>query len=106
MSASRYRDYVAALDAASELAQREFREIYDRLDKSKPVECKEILLEVVPAIVEKYGNIAALAAAEYYEAERREALGGWYKAELASPVDAEAVRAKVRYALGHLFEEK
>jgi len=105
MGASRYRDMVAATEAASAMARRELRAEYARLDTANPDECKRRLLAVVPAIVEKYGNLAALAAAEYYEAERRDALGGEYAAELAPPVDPGAVRAKVRYAMGHLFEE-
>lgn len=105
MSVRRYRAYEAALEAASQAAQREVGRIWARLDTSRPAECKRVLLEAVPAIVEKYGNMAALAAAEYYEGERRDALGGDFHARLAEPVDPEAVRAKVRWALGHLFEE-
>ena len=105
MGASRYRDMVAAVEAASTMARRELRREFAKLDADNPAECKRRLLAVVPAIVEKYGNLAALAAAEYYEAERRGALGDDYAAELAPPVDAGAVRAKVRYAMGHLFGE-
>jgi len=105
MTPESYARYARALERCSELAREEFESIYWQLDHSKPVECKAVLLEAVPAIVEKYGKMAATCAAEFYEGERVATVGGAYRARLAPRVDAEAVRAKVRYALGHLFSE-
>lgn len=97
--------YVDALESASEMAIAELDEVLAKLDLDKPVECKQVLLAAVPAITDKYGSMAAAAAAEYYESERSAVLGGHYKPIVADPVDHEAVRAKVRYALRYLFED-
>lgn len=105
MTPEAHARYMRALERCSELAREEFEAIYWSLDHSKPVECKAVLLEAVPAIVEKYGKMAATCAAEFYEGERMATVGGAYRARIAPMVDAEAVRAKVRYALGHLFPE-
>ena len=105
MTPESYARYARALERCSELAREEFESIYWQLDHSRPVECKEVLLEAVPAIVERYAKMAATCAAESYEAERHAVIGGTYRARLAPRVNAEAVRAKVRYALGHLFSE-
>lgn len=96
--------YVDALYSASEMAIAELDRVLAKLDLDKPVECKAALLIAVPAIVRKYGSMAAAAAAEYYEAERSVVVGGDYKPIVSDPVDEEVVRAKVRYALRYLFE--
>lgn len=94
-----------ALEACSRLAQTEVDALLDRLDLDKPVECKQVLLVAYPAIIAKYGNMAAAAAAECYAEEREAVLGGSYSPVLAGPVDTGAIRAKARYALRYLFEE-
>lgn len=105
MTPEAHARYMRALERCSEMAREVFEAIYWSLDHSKPVECKAVLLEAVPAIVEKYGKMAATCAAEFYEGERMATVGGACRAQIAPVVDAEAVRAKVRYALGHLFPE-
>lgn len=105
MATSKYHNYIVAVSEVSKLAQRDLRKVFDKLDMSKPAECKRVLLVAVPAIVVKYGNVAGLAAAEYYESERHAAVGGSYLAKVAPPVDINVIQAKVRYAMGHIFEE-
>lgn len=97
--------YADALEATAGMALDDLDALLGKLDLDKPVECKQVLLVAVPAIVDKYGAMAAAAAAEYYESERGKALGGGYMPLLAPPIDHEAIRAKVRYALRYLFEE-
>lgn len=97
--------YADALEAVSVMAQKELDALLGKLDLDKPVECKQALLVVYPALVDKYGAMAAAAAAEYYASERKGALGAGYEPLLAPPVDHGAMRAKVRYALRYLFEE-
>lgn len=97
--------YADAMEAAANMALDELDQLLGKLDLDKPVECKQVLLVAVPALVDKYGAMAAAAAAEYYESERGKALGGDYTPLLAPPIDHEAIRAKVRYALRYLFEE-
>lgn len=97
--------YAEAIDAAARMAQRELDGVLGRLDYGKPLECKAALIAAVPAIVEKYGNVAALAAAQHYEAERSATVGGGFDALLAEPVERGAIQAKVRYQLQHVFGE-
>ena len=97
--------YSDALKSASNMAIGELDEVLSKLDLDKPVECKQVLLLAVPAIVEKYGAMAAAAAAEYYENDRAAVVGGSFKPLVAPPVDREVICMKVRYALRYLFGE-
>lgn len=104
MPAKEYRAYVKALNQASLLAQRDFAKLWDRVKGLPPEECRNALLDLVPGIVGKYGQMAALAAAEYYETERSAARPGEeFAAELSDGVPVEQVTEAVRYACGHLF---
>lgn len=106
MPAEDFRRYTEAVNNASLLAQRDLQEAWAKLSGVPPEGVREALLQVVPGIIWKYGGIAALAAAEYFEAERIAAGGGQdYKAELADGVPLEQVEASVRYAMGHMFPE-
>ena len=76
------------------------------MDKSDPYATRDALLSFVPGIIYRYGEMAALASANYYEAERLQAGGDEsFQAELAESVPIEQIEASVRYACGHLFEE-
>lgn len=104
MAASSAASYAEAIDAAARMAQRDLDAVIDKLDPAKPVECKAVLLAAVPAIVERYGAVASLAAAEHYAEQRSAALGGGFEPLLAEPVERGAIEAKVRYALKHVFD--
>ena len=106
MSSSNYERYVQAVENISLLAQKELEELWERLPKDDKLVLRDMLLELVPAIADKYGDLAALAAAEYYEAERRRQIGGDYRATLAPATeeDREALLESIRYACGYLFE--
>lgn len=106
-ASDRYIDYVNALNQASLLAQRDFAGFWARLDTSKPEACRDALIAYLPSVIYKYASMAALAAAQYYEAERMEAGGNEdFTAEIAEPVQIEQIEASVRYAAGHLFPEE
>lgn len=103
-----YERYVDAVEAASLLAQKELEEFISKLDLSKKMESRDALLEFVPAVVEKYGDIAAEAAKDYYEEERRRQIGGTYKAKVypMSDESREALLESIRYYCGILFEDE
>ena len=103
MSARSYKEYCAALDKLSKAAQLEFEELWLKLDVSDPVVARDALIAILAALASKYGDMAATIAAEYYEAERAEALGGEYRAALAETVPEDEIERAVRYAAGHLF---
>lgn len=106
MSAEDFGRYVEAMNNASLLAQRDLDELWNRLDKSDPYATRDALVALVPGIVYKYGSMAALASANYYEAERLQAGGEEaFQAELAEQVPIEQIEKSVRFACGHLFEE-
>lgn len=104
MAASDFAAYAKAVNQASLLAQRDLSGLWDRLEGRDPSFARDALLELVPGIIWKYGDMAALAAAEYYEAERIQAGGApGFVAELSAGVSQEQIAASVRYACGHLF---
>ena len=64
---------------------------------------RDLLLDEIPALVRKYGNIAASAAAEWYERTRAKQVGGAYDPVTADPFPDAAIQATVRYKAGDLF---
>lgn len=102
-SPSRFRDYVEAMDKASLLAQRDFSELWDRIRNREPEEIRNLLLALLPGIIYKYGDIAAVAAADYYEGERSDLRSDDFTCRLSEGVPLEQIEASVRYAAGHLF---
>lgn len=103
-----YERYVDAIETCSERAQEELEQLVGSLDLSEKKASRDILLDEVPRIVEKWGSIAAEAAAEYYEQERRRQIGGTYRAKVyqASDEDREALMESIRYACGFLFDDE
>ena len=104
MSAKDYKAYVSAMNKASLLAQRDLAALWEKLQGLSLEAVRNALIELLPGIVYRYGNMAALAAAQYYEAERLQAGGPEdFGAELSEGVPIEQIEASVRYACGHLF---
>lgn len=106
MVSKEFSRYTAAVELCSELARRDLQSVISKLDTSKKKATRDALLLVAPAIVQKWGEIAAAAAAEYYEAERGMAVGGYYTAFLAEDEPLENIEESVRYACGHLFTKE
>ncbi|ACV22579.1 Uncharacterised protein [Slackia heliotrinireducens] len=104
MPAKDYKAYVSALNNASLLAQRDLSAVWERVEGMPPDGARDALLALVPGIVYRYGRMAALAAAQYYEAERLQAGGPeGFSAEVSDGVPMEQIEASVRFACGHLF---
>lgn len=101
-----YERYVEAVEAASLLAQQELEKFVGNLDLSKKKASRDALLAFVPALVERYGDMAEEAAREYYDQERRRQIGGTYRAKSYPMTDEsrEALLESVRYACGSLFD--
>lgn len=107
MPAREFRNFTKAMDKASLLAQRDISRLWDKIEGMDPYTQRDAFLALVPGIIAKYSQVAALAAAEYYESERaywRE--GEEYEAELAEGVPYEQIVASVRFAAGHLFGDE
>lgn len=103
-----YERYVDAVEACSLLAQKELEEFVANLDLSEKKASRDALLVFVPALVEKYGDMAAEAAREYYEQERHRQIGGTYHAKVYPMTDEsrEELLESVRYACGFLFDDE
>lgn len=64
---------------------------------------RDLLLDEIPALVRKYGNVAATAAAEWYEEARAQAIGGSYDALTVDSYPEAAIQDTVRWQAGKLF---
>lgn len=78
--------------------------MYERLQRLEPAAQRNALLGYLPALVTKYGDIAAAAAADWYEQTRGEYVPGSYDAVLADAFPDDAIRADVRWKAGSLFD--
>lgn len=97
--------FVGANRRVRQMALTDLRAIFDRLP-ADPAVAAALLAEAVPAVVERYGNIAAVAAGEMYEAMRADANApGQASTRLAATVPPDAVRINTRWAVGPLFSE-
>lgn len=86
------------------MAKADIAGLLDGIDFSRPEMVRDALLELIPALVQEYGTIAATAAAEWYEDLRRRAgVPGPHRTVLSPGAQAEQVEATVRYAAGALF---
>lgn len=88
------------------LAVADLRKFWSGLDLSDPDAARNALMEFVPALTDKYGDIAATVASDWYE-EIREAAGvaSRLTPELAATARHEVVQNSVRYAAGGLFTD-
>jgi hypothetical protein len=88
----------------SRLASSDVRRLWSTLDTDRPLEVREALEELLPGLVETYGDLSATVAADWYDEQRAQAgVRGSFTALLAAPFAAEAVRANARWAIGPLF---
>lgn len=99
---SAYTEYFAAVKACSNAAQRELASVWNSLDLSDPAGARNIMLELLPAIVERYGDAAATAAAEMYEAVMYAELGTARNVAIAAN-DTLGMMNSVRFAAGLVF---
>lgn len=104
LSRTRFNQYVRALSNTSTLAQNELWQLLQNVNPDSPYDARDFLLLAVPTITNKYGNISALVASEYYDEIRSLAKTPYpYTSTLAETVSIEQVESSVRYASRHLF---
>ena len=74
-------------------------------DLTRPEVVRDLLLEVVPTLVEQYGDVAAVAAAEWYEETRAAQVEGAFAARPTTRViPREQVQSSVRALAGGLWD--
>lgn len=83
------------------MARGELSRFFSALDLTRPEAVRDALLEVVPVLVREYGDLASVAAAEWYE----QVHPGRYLAQTVDGVDAAAVEGSVRFHAGELFKD-
>ena len=85
------------------LATRDLRAFWLLLPDD-PTRAAAATVEFMPDLVGTYGDVAATAAADYYDALRTEAnIRGGFRALLAPGVPVGQVQASTRWAMGPLF---
>lgn len=99
---TRLRDATAGVVV---LARRDLNKFWQQYRGLGPERFRDALLDFVPALVQRYGDLAATVAAEWYETTRAAALGGTYNALAEPPVVTDQVQGAVRYAAGALFTD-
>ncbi|WP_443984328.1 VG15 protein [Bifidobacterium adolescentis] len=79
------------------LAQREMGQAWQQLQGMEPAQQRDMLLELVPAIIDKYGSISSTAAADWYKRMRSKWFDDKYEPILADPIHddlTDMIRAK------------
>lgn len=88
------------------LAQRDLRAFFESLDLSRPEAARDALLQFVPTLTDRYGNVAATLAADYFDELRADAkVPGMFRATLAPTAPVDQAQGSVRYAAGNLFTD-
>ncbi|WP_164509832.1 Hint domain-containing protein [Gulosibacter massiliensis] len=94
-----------AVRSAASLAQGDVAELLNMLAGMPPEQAALELKALLPEITDRYGDIAAAAAAEWYEDVRAGELGTAGYARVGSLAPVEQVTSTAAYAAGGLFTE-
>lgn len=101
------RDDLNHLHHAKDRAIREAQKTLGRLlaqsGNLTAGQIEEVIVQAMPALISTYGDVAATAAAEWYEQVRAAQTPGEYNAVLASPIDDGVIRTAVQDAVAPLW---
>lgn len=97
-------EHGVVLKGITRRALAELAQVWAALEGVEALAARDVLLEVVPDITDRYGDLAAVSAADFYD-EVRAATGarGRFAAQMASPAPAAQVQASVRDGLSPIF---
>jgi hypothetical protein len=90
-------EYSATQKRLIQWAIRDVNNLVDSVDMDDPDAARDALAEELPTLITVWGEIAATAAAEYFE----DLIGS--PASLAEPAAGEALQTMVRWAVGPLY---
>lgn len=99
--------YSKSVDQAVEAARADLATFWYQLPLDDPSTCRDMLANFVPRLAATYGDVAALAATEWYDSERNAA--GILSEFNATPAQAalpSQVEASVRASAGHLWSDQ
>lgn len=98
---------VSANDKVAAGVEAELRAVLSRINFANPVSARAALFEIIPPLVDKWGDVAAVVAAEWFEEFRvAEGVPGAFRAQMAPAVPVEQINGRLGYATresGHLF---
>ena len=104
MTARLVAEHAAILDGINRRALAELGDVWRALEGAEALAVRDVLLDVVPALTDRFGDLSAVSAGDFYD-EMRAAAGapGRHAATLASTPPLEQVRASVRAGLAPIF---
>lgn len=104
MTARLVAEHAAILNGINRRALAELGDVWRALEGAEALAVRDVLLDVVPALTDRYGDLSAVSAGDFYD-EMRAAAGvpGRHAATLASTPPLEQVRASVRAGLAPIF---
>ncbi|WP_445544244.1 VG15 protein [Bifidobacterium bifidum] len=90
---------------AVNLARRELGRLWMELEGLPPARQRDMLLDLLPALCRKYGDIGSVAAAQWYDELWRRWFDGDFEAQAVNGFDDEAMRGVIRANTGLLFDK-
>lgn len=88
------------------MVRRDLAGFWSSLNLNRPERARDALLAFVPALVQTYGESAAVVAADWYDEQRAmERVPGRFRAAMAAPPPTPYVQQRVRFAAQHLFTD-
>lgn len=97
--------YLQALASVRALAVRDLRRVWKSIDPTNMTQHYDDLLAAVSDIVAAYGEVSAVASAEFYDAVAAGTGRALPPAELAAIAPAEQIETMLRAALGPLWAD-
>ena len=99
--------YSKAVDQAIEAAHADLAAFWDTLPLENPATCRDMLIDFLPRLAAQYGDVAALAATEWYDIERDAAgIRSEFNATPGPSALPVQVEASVRASAGHLWSDQ
>lgn len=91
--------------AIRRLATRDIERLWAQLADLSATDQVEALLEAMPSLVARFGEVAATVAADWYEAQREAAeVARTFAVHLADVADTGSIQASTRWSSGPLFQ--
>ena len=106
MTDNRQLDQLQASQArAVELARRDLAKLWGTLQQLSPEWQRDMLLDYVPQLVAKYGDLAAQAAYEWYMRVRGESVPESWEYDLSDSFPGDGIDKTIRWQAGHLWTD-
>lgn len=104
MTARLVAEHATILDGINRRALAELTDVWRAVEGAEALAVRDVLLDVVPALTDRYGDLSAVSAADFYDEMRASAgVRGRYTATLAATAPIEQVQASVRAGLAPIF---